>query len=105
MITERLDNPEVLHTLERAVRTLAAAQNAKLTVTTDGHDIDVYVSLPDGFEYSHGHSGFGMSSKNDKMFITHFDVWHDVLAGISFPVWETGFGDDLDGVECSCVHN
>lgn len=90
MITERLENHEVLHTLEAAVRALAQAQGAKLTVTHEGDDISVYVQLPDGFEYSYGHTGFGMSSKHAELFITHLDVWHDVLFGISLPVVETG---------------
>jgi len=86
MITERLDNPQLLHTLENAVRTLAQAQGAKLTVTNEGDEINVWVSLPDGFEYTHGHTGFGMASNNPDEFISHLDVWHDVLVGISFPV-------------------
>lgn len=88
-ITERLDNPELLHTLENAVRILARAQGAKLTVTHDEDEINVWVALPDGFEYTHGHTGFGMSSDNPDEFVTHLDVWHDVLVGISFPVVAT----------------
>lgn len=94
MITNRLDNPELLHTLERAVHTLAAEQNASLTVTTRGHNIDVWVELPDGYEYLHGHTGFGISSEPDD--VTHLDVWHDVLVGISYPVVESS--DD----KCEC---
>lgn len=98
MITERLDNPELLETLERAVRVLAAEQGAKLTVTTERNHLSVYVSLPDGCEYSHGHTGFGMSTEQSDSFITHLDVWHDVLVGISFHVFAA------EGERCPAHH-
>lgn len=98
MITERIDYRQLLSTLEGAVRTLAQAQGATITVThSPTHNIEVNVELPDGMEYIHGHSGFGMSSDMDDC--SHLDVWHDVLMGISFPVVAADDDDD-----CTCDH-
>ena len=85
MITERLDNPELLHTLELAVRTLARAQGASITVEEGPQAfLSVWVGLPDGYEYSHGHTGFGYDNLGEG--VSQLDVWHDVLVGISYPV-------------------
>jgi len=101
MITNRLDNPQLVETLKEADRALADARGASITETRTGYELDVWVELPDGFEYSWGHTGFGMSTTHANGPLTHLDVWHDVLKGISFPVIETGEEEEL----CeSCSH-
>lgn len=86
MITAQLDNPELLKTLELAVRTLARAQGARITVE-EGQQafLSVWVELPEGYEYAHGHTGFGYD--NSREGVSQLDVWHDVLVGICYPVW------------------
>lgn len=96
MITSRLDNPELLHTLERAVRHTVKLQGSILTVREWYQHLEVTVELPEGYTWSYGHSAFSMNTETAEC--SHLDVWHDVLVAISYPVWR-----DLDDDACECA--
>jgi hypothetical protein len=102
MLTERLMDAEVFQTIKEAVYCLAQAQGATVTTTRkDGH-LEVWVSLPDGKEYNFGHTGFGASTKHGTL--TEFDVWHDVLVGITYPVIDSEEDDEEDFICEDCKH-
>lgn len=92
MLSERLTGREIQDTMMVALLKLAEAQGATVTMTRENGGLEIFVALPEGKQYDFGHTGFGASTKNGDY--TEFDVWHDVLVGISYSVIDSEFDDD-----------